>query len=74
MNCRRVAHDLTELREGDLPFVQRTVLRVHLALCPSCKAYAHQMDETTRALHEVDEPLPDEASRAIAERILRSRK
>jgi len=47
VNCRRVAHDLTELNEGDLPFFRRTLLRFHLAICPACKLFVRQMDETT---------------------------
>jgi len=74
MNCRSVAHDWTELNEGNLPFWRRAGLRFHLAVCPACKVYVKQMGATIEALHEVEEPLPEDESRAIAERILRSRK
>lgn len=74
MNCRGVAHDLTELEEGSLPFLRRMLLRAHLSFCPACKRYVRQMDATKNALHDADEPLDDAASRAIAERALRARK
>ena len=74
MNCRRLAHDWTELKEGNLPFWRRAGLRFHLAICPGCKVYAKQMGETVEALHEAEEPLEEEASRAIAERLMRGRK
>ena len=74
MNCRHLARDLTELKEGELPFGRKALLRFHLAICPACKQYAKQMEATSEALHHVQEPLPDDASRAIAERILRARK
>ena len=74
MNCRGVAHDLTELQEGNLPLVRRTLLRAHLVICPACRLYVRQMAATKDALHEANEPLSDDASRAIAERALRARK
>ncbi len=74
MNCRGVAHELTELEEGNLPFFKRLLLRAHLTICPSCKVYVRQMGATKDALHDADEPLSDEASRAIAARALRARK
>lgn len=74
MNCRRLAHDWTELNEGKLPLFRRAGLRMHLAICSSCRLYVKQMDATVEALHEAEEPLSDEASRAIAERARRARK
>ena len=74
MNCRRVANDLTELNEGDLPFWRRATLRLHMSICPACKVYVRQMNATVGALHEANEPLSEEASRAIAERLIRARK
>ena len=73
MNCRRVAHDWTELKEGDLPFWRRVFGRMHLAICPACKAYARQMEATVGALGEAEEGLGEEESRAIAERVRRGR-
>lgn len=74
MNCRGIAHELTELEEGHLPFFKRLLLRAHLGICPSCKAYVRQMEATKDALSDADEPLDDAASRAIAERARRARK
>jgi predicted anti-sigma-YlaC factor YlaD len=74
LNCKSVARDLTELEEGKLPLVRRTLLKAHLAICPACKTYVTQMHTTAEVLHEVDEVLPEDESRAIAERILRSRR
>jgi len=74
MNCRRVAHDWTELKEGDLPFWRRTFLRMHLAICPACKTYVRQMDATVGALGEAGEVWSEEESRGVAERVMRGRK
>ncbi len=74
MNCLRVAHDLTELEEGNLPLVRRGLLRLHLVICPYCRRYARQMHETSAALAKSDEPLSDDESREIAAKILRTRK
>lgn len=74
MNCRSVAHDWTELEEGDLPFWRRLGLRVHLAVCPACKSYTRQMRATIEALGEIEEPMPRDASRELAGRLLRARK
>ncbi|CAN5371623.1 hypothetical protein BH09MYX1_BH09MYX1_22670 [soil metagenome] len=74
MNCRSVAHDLTELREGKLPAVRKALLRFHLSVCPACKTYAGQIDRTVAALHDADEPLDEEASAALAARLLGARK
>lgn len=71
MNCRSVAHELTELTEGDVPLLRRMGLRFHMAICPACKAYVRQMGETTKALREAAEPRLDEReSAAIARRVL----
>jgi hypothetical protein len=72
VNCRNVAHNLTELNEGHLSFWQRFTLRAHMAICPSCKVYVRQMEDTTRVLGESKETLSDDASRAIAERAMRA--
>lgn len=74
MNCRRVAHDWTELEEGELPFWRRLGLRAHLVICPACKAYTKQMRTTVATLEKVDEPLGDEASRDLAARLMHARK
>jgi anti-sigma factor RsiW len=70
INCKQVAHDLTELEEGNLPVSQRALLRLHLAICPMCKVYVRQMKATVAALQEADEPMSDEASSALAKKLL----
>ena len=72
-NCRRVAHDLTELQEGELPLHRRALLRFHLLICPSCKVYVKQMHTTVEALREVDEPLAEDAGRELAKKLLAKR-
>lgn len=71
MNCRRVANELTELEEGSLPLLRRVGLRLHMAVCPGCKVYVRQMDETVGALHEAaEEPLSEEASDELVKRLM----
>ncbi len=74
INCKQVAHELTELEEGNLPLGQRALLRMHLAICPQCKVYVRQMKATVDALHEADEPLGEEESSALAKQLLAKRK
>ncbi len=68
MNCRRVAHDLTELEEGNLPFLRKLGLRAHKFICPACRAYIRQMHATVDALGEASDELPTDESQAIAAR------
>ena len=73
-NCRRLTHDWTELEEGTLSRWRRFGLRVHLVICPMCRAYSKQMKRTVEALLEVDAPLGEDESRALAAQLLARRK
>ena len=72
--CRKVAHQLTELREGDLSFVERAGLRFHMTICPSCKRYIEQFDATVDGLAHSKEELSEEESKALVARLMRDRK
>jgi hypothetical protein len=72
--CRKVAHQLTELREGELSLVERAGLRFHMTICPSCKRYIKQFDATVDGLAHSKEELPEEESKALVARLMRDRK
>ncbi|MFH2000992.1 MAG: zf-HC2 domain-containing protein, partial [Planctomycetota bacterium] len=46
-SCRRIAHDLTALAQGELSGPSRSAIELHLARCESCK---REYDETCKLL------------------------
>ena len=48
-DCRRASDDGTSLDEGALGWWDRVRIRLHLSICPGCKAYRCQMLAVTRA-------------------------
>ncbi len=72
--CRRVAHGLTELREGELSFFERLGLRAHMTICPSCRRYVGQVDATIEGLGHCKETLSEDESQALVERLKQRRR
>lgn len=44
MTCKQIARLLSEGRERELSWAQRLMIRVHLAMCVSCRRLARQME------------------------------
>ncbi len=59
LGCDEVGRDLSGLLDGDVPFLRRTGIYVHLAMCNVCSAVYASLRETVGVLHALrDEPLP----------------
>ena len=59
MSCKHTVEQITELREGALPFWKAWSLRFHLRMCPYCAEYERQLRATTGSLKAIDpEPPP----------------
>ncbi len=50
LSCRELTERSTELLEGDVPFGQRLMFRLHLAMCAHCRNYVEQIRLTAAAL------------------------
>lgn len=48
LNCRQMAELSTEYLEGKLGFWQRLNYYLHWMVCPPCRAYRDQVEETAR--------------------------
>jgi hypothetical protein len=53
LSCREVTELVTERKEGRLPLGLRLRYRLHRFVCPYCRCYERQMDQTVEALREV---------------------
>lgn len=53
---------VTDHMEAALPLPQRLRVRLHLALCSSCRAFFDQMAKTARLLRESPPPETDVAT------------
>jgi anti-sigma factor RsiW len=65
ITCPTLIELATDYREGALPAWQRVRVSLHLRRCRHCRSYVHQLEETSRLLHEVAPPPgPSAAERA----------
>jgi anti-sigma factor RsiW len=55
MQCRDLVELVTEYMEGALPAADRVGFEAHLASCPGCLAYLHQMRITIRVVAKLRE-------------------
>ena len=75
MTCREIADFLMQYIDGELPWPQRTAFKMHLALCPSCRAYLKSYELTVRLARSSNsapvtsssESMPDELVQLILE-------
>ncbi len=56
LSCREVAKLVCESLDRKLPFWTRVQLRIHLAMCRMCAAFARQVRTLRQRLRELDEP------------------
>lgn len=75
MTCRDATELIADYVEGHLPFRRRLSLRLHLALCRSCRnyfdSYRKTIQASRRALDEQPSPAPlpeDLIQKILAER------
>jgi anti-sigma factor RsiW len=69
--CREFVELVTDYLEGVLPEDERARFEAHLAECDGCSAYLEDMRRLIGSLHEVPQPLPDEATREALLRAFR---
>ena len=73
MTCRQATCLVTEEREGQLSTWKRLRYRLHLGICPSCRAYVRGFDQVLEALTSLPpEPPPAALCDTLSAR-LRSR-
>lgn len=59
LTCREMTELVTDYLDRRLPTRRRFAFRLHLGLCPRCRAYLQQMKATVRALARLEaEPAP----------------
>ncbi len=74
MTCREATCLLTEKREGQLSAWARLRYRLHLGICPRCRAYVRGFDQVLQALASLPrEPPPPPLRDALVERLKRKR-
>ena len=66
MSCRDVVDAMTDAEEGALKGWRWFTYKVHLGICPSCKAHKRQFDATVDAVKVIGHDKPPESSRAKA--------
>jgi predicted anti-sigma-YlaC factor YlaD len=61
LTCQQLAELITDYLEGQMSLMDRVRFRTHLRLCPACRAYLTQMQQTIRILGSLPpESIPSE--------------
>jgi anti-sigma factor RsiW len=61
-HCRQVSEELSDVVDGSLPLYKRLAARLHLWVCPPCRATEHSLRFTRDVLRKLScAPLADEA-------------
>ena len=62
LSCREMAELTTDFLERRMPLGERLRFRLHVAMCPSCKAYVRKFRELIEALGDlpIAPDVPDE--------------
>jgi hypothetical protein len=66
--CRDATHLVTDAREGSLSGVLRFRYGFHMLICPHCKAFRRQLEETIAVAKEVaqeEQVAPEAVDRAM---------
>ncbi|HEX7478284.1 MAG TPA: zf-HC2 domain-containing protein [Polyangiales bacterium] len=53
LRCEQVSRELSDAVDGSLPLHKRLLLRLHLALCPPCRAMEHSLRFTRDVLRKL---------------------
>ncbi len=68
LNCNELVELVTEYLEGTLSDAERTRFEEHLSICPGCKEFLKQMQDTLKAMGRLSkESVPDEALQPLLE-------
>jgi anti-sigma factor RsiW len=66
LTCREFVELVTDYLEEALPPEDRVRFEAHLAVCPGCHTYLHQMEQTIRWTGELtEESISDEAKETL---------
>ena len=75
LTCRDVSMQLSHDDAGDGPWTRRLMLRLHLAMCRNCRAFARQLDAMRIASRQTSDNLerecPPSLERKIVDRLRR---
>lgn len=69
LTCQQLVELVTAYLERELSLWDRVRFQMHIAMCPHCRNYVHQMSTTVDALGHVPEiDLPDDVAKEMLER------
>ena len=69
MTCQELSEIVTDYLEGAMSLQDRIRFDLHLAVCPECRRYVKQMQQTVEAAGRVPpEPIPPEVEAKLLER------
>jgi anti-sigma factor RsiW len=69
LSCKQITELVTAYAEGQLRFMDRLRFRLHIGMCPACKAYVRQLQATAKALGKLPEPeIPPELQAELLRR------
>jgi len=61
LSCQELTELVTDYLEGRLKLGDRISFRMHVAMCPSCREYLHQMELTVNTVGELcDAEIPSD--------------
>lgn len=70
MSCRQATRQVTDAREGALTAFARARYRLHLAMCPNCRAYVLGFEQVLSALRDLPAtPPPAELYERLVDRL-----
>ena len=70
--CRQFVEDVTAYLDGALPDDITVLVELHLADCPHCREYLHQMRRTVAMAHALTEDDVDAMPADVRERLMRA--
>lgn len=69
LTCRELTELVTDYLEDRLSFMDRLRFRLHVGMCPPCRAYLGQIKQTIRTLGRLPvEEIPPDVRDALLER------
>jgi len=70
--CRRFVEDVTAYLEGTLPDEVAVLVEAHLADCPHCREYLHQMRQTIAMERQLGEEDVDAMPADLRDRLMQA--
>lgn len=60
LNCKTVATEASNYLNGDLPWLQRLSIKLHIAICGQCRCYLKQLHSTIKTITIIKPQEPDD--------------